>query len=110
MTTALPADVYDALELSAYAFGGIGQPQVFLRDLHGVITAPVCIIGHCKFVQGHDTFAGPVFDALCTALVGFLGSLSDAAVREINRRHGQPLSERVNFREWCAELHIVRGA
>jgi hypothetical protein len=106
----LPASMYDALELSALAFGGIGQPAVFDDD-----HCPVCIYGHAAFVAndknaavGDFDYSNPIVRALNTA--GIRGSVeSDQAVRDINRRLGRPLTDRVPFSLWCAELGVVRG-
>lgn len=99
----LPADVYDALELTALAYDGIGQPDEF--DSSG---APVCILGHAAFAGG-DIYDSPLAESLRKAFAWIPGANSDEAVERINERRGKPPQERVPFSEWCKELDVVRG-
>lgn len=112
----LPADVYDALAASAEMYGGIGYGVVSTRQNAGV---PVCILGHCRVVDGQpprpDANDGAATKAVVAALTSagiwiMAGEKSDAAVKAINRRNGTPLSVRVSFAEWCAELGVERGS
>lgn len=94
----LPADAYDAMELSAMAFGGIGLGRVW--DSHH---RPVCAYGHAAFACDVDNVSNPIFDALRGA--GIDSIESDKVVR---RLAGSPTA-RVPFTDWCAELGVVRG-
>lgn len=100
----LPADVYDALELSALAYGGIGAGSwsQWGGDMAG---APYCAFGHA----GHlDAFGcHTVAEALADARIGVC--TNDNAVIRINTRAGMPGMNRVSFEDWCAELGVVRG-
>lgn len=105
----LPADAYDALELSALAFGGIGAGKFTsdgVGDGDGPTDIPVCAIGHAQACDARP--AGPTRIALWCANV--LASDSDRAVRAINKRLGKPSEARVAFEEWCRKLNVVRGA
>lgn len=104
----LPADVYDALELSALAFGGIGAPQVWERTNNDV---PCCIWGHSAFATGHEysfNDKSPVRKALNRVRIDGADD-SDPAVYAINDRRRRPRDSRVSFAAWCAELGVVRG-
>jgi hypothetical protein len=108
-TRVLPADVYDALELSALAYGGIGQPEIHRGE------APCCLYGHLAEVSGTDSIweLRPEIDEALTRpeLYGYVdGDTSDIAVRKINRSLGKPVESRVSFKQWCKELGVVRGA
>jgi hypothetical protein len=99
----LPADVYDFLELSAEAFGGIGCGS-FTRN-----GRPCCIYGHAGMNApnlGDRTELSPVRSVLFRARI--LAWESDDAVRAVSdRTPGRP--RRVTFAEWCEELGVVRG-
>lgn len=110
----LPADVFDALELSALAFGGIGA-GAWYEDTTGERyvgwrddRVPFCAIGHAEFVD-----AGVAVAAL--KAVGIDIGLNDISVQAINlRKNPRPersldLQKRVPFRDWCSELGVVRG-
>jgi hypothetical protein len=95
----IPADVYDYLELSAEAAGGVGGWA--FRDDQGV---PVCIWGHAG-----DANASEVVDALSGTGISFV--TNDDAVAEINAKIGvERHSARVPFALWAEELGVVRGA
>jgi hypothetical protein len=106
----LEADVYDTLELSAYAFGGIGA------DDYGTDTdtstpilalangAPMCAVGHAAFTA----LPGDWWNLLPGGTI----TRNDAAVEAINVRKGKvgdDRYDRVTFAEWAKELNIVRG-
>lgn len=106
----LPADVYDALEMSAEAFGGVGAFTPFSYDYE----VPQCIIGHAAFLDGktspNNDLDGEVMMALLCAF-GFerpvsVGYENDGAIEgKISRDNDW----RVPFAVWCAELGVVRG-
>lgn len=103
----LPADVYDALELSALAFGGIGAGEygVGLRSgpSYPVLTGealPVCATGHAIWCDIEGAY---------TILGNFTIRDSDNAVRRINRRRHRAPNTRVPFKAWCRALNVVRG-
>ena len=110
----LPADVYDALELSAWAFGGIGAKSMY--DAAGY---PLCLLGHIAFADTAPCFfdMGEMERSMRTALratdpsyaEGRLSALNDEAVHAINKRHGNAPNARVPFNKWAAELNVVRG-
>lgn len=106
----LPADVYDMLELSALAFGGIGGPDVWEGDGDDAFNCPVCIYGHAAFaVAASSIMDGPIYRAL--ERVDINGGIeSDGAVYRVNERKRRPRTSRIPFPEWCAELGVVRGA
>lgn len=109
MTTqrVLNKDVYDTLEFSALAFGGIGGGSMFDCDETGAVEVPFCAVGHLRFFSG-DT------DVEYVTTKGGAGAISvwenDAAVREINRRRRAFPGARVTFKQWCKELNVIRGA
>lgn len=104
----LPPDVYDALELSALAYGGIGAFTVGTEE-----KGPVCVLGHVRFLAGVPLASWtPSMNADYVALrnaVPVGPYENDAAVARINRRRDKPESRRVSFADWCAELGVVRG-
>lgn len=105
----LDADVYDALELSAMIYGGIGQPDLFSDIPEGPFTAPVCILGHCEWADPTPNWRGYVVNAVQDLFTDGAGFNSDNAVIAINRRRGRPEETRVPFAEWCHETGVVRG-
>lgn len=104
-----PADVFDTLEFSALAFGGIGAGRYFERERDSINRAsaldrPVCAIGHAHAVDPTREVEDTV------RRVNIHGDVSDAAVKAINARRGvTPRKSRVSFTDWCAELGVVRG-
>lgn len=91
----LPADVYDTLELSALAYGGIGG-----RDWTDRHDRPLCVMGHA--IEAAPDFRSeytPFYKALVRANIHL--ATNDAAV---------PSRRRVSFREWCRRLNVVRGS
>lgn len=107
----LPADEFDALELSVMAFKGVGQPNVFTdisRFGAGPSTgSPVCILGHAAYLTDTDSPWNSIGNALYK--IGIRGSTSDAAVRAINARKRVSQYARVSWKEYTHELNIVRG-
>jgi hypothetical protein len=104
-TRTLPPDVYDALELSAEVYGGIGQPWLYDYNTPADLTgqhAPCCIYGHACHVGSVDIIG-------MLEKAGATGQGSDRAVRAINRRKRRDEHARVSFADWCAELNVVRG-
>ena len=95
----LPADIYDALELSAEAYGGIGACRE--RDwLSG--GTPYCVMGHAR--ELHLSVYGEL-----QAVLGGPRPMNDMAVVAINRAAGRPARDRVPFQVWAEKLHVVRG-
>lgn len=115
MKRILPADVFDALELGAEAFGGIGGGSYYEPNKtdYGVdFNRPMCAIGMARFVEGQDGWNHSVEPGLETTLraAGINGFESDVAVATVNRRlRAASDVARVPFSDWCAELGIVRG-
>lgn len=104
----LPADVFDAMEFSALAFGGIGPFSVM------TLRRPCCAYGHAAFVC--DVIPVASCDAKTTdagvalASAGITVVINDRAVLAINERAGRPMKRRVSFADWCAELGVERGS
>lgn len=99
----LPADVYDALELSALVYGGIGAR--YFWDESGPSRSPCCIYGHAHAL-GDNVRADEIFDAFHAT--GVSTSASDNAVWVINDRRGTR-NQRISFEDWCAEMGVRRG-
>lgn len=104
----LPADIYDTLELSAEAYGGIGRGEYFETLLSSADPAPVCIVGHAV-ISGIERRVGDAQRVLLDAY-GIDILANDRAVERINRRRRLGEFERVPFPDWCAELGVERGA
>lgn len=99
----LPAHVFDTLELSALAYGGIGAEKA--SDVWGV---PLCVAGHA-----YDAGMVPEGQLGAVTFLSWYGLSvreSDAAVWAINRRRRRVPGARVPFAGWCAELGVERGA
>ncbi len=108
MRRVLPAVVYDTLELSALAWDGIGQPNVW-NTPGDHDNGPCCIAGHAAYATSHDTaWLSPISDALLRAGIGGISD-SDPAVRAVNKRLGRNPESRVTFAQWTNELGVVRG-
>lgn len=123
----LPADVYDALELSALIHGGVGSCHL-AND--GV---PHCIIGHAMFLDGYDPTTqnedhiredAPITAALVQAFprLGIENAYYDDSylvkVRAVEAANDNavcsiPLTDieqqKVTWRRWCKQLNVVRG-
>lgn len=116
MTTAgkrvLPADVYDFLELSALAEGGISAGK-FTRFDGRDLAHCGCIHGHAGQALADDlelpcAEADEAREALLAAGIDF--PENDEAVRAINCRKGIPFADDpVTWREFVTELNVVRG-
>lgn len=108
----LPADVYDTIELVAYAYGGIGRgffaltaegEHVYGDDPRAAY--PVC-------ARGMEQFAGIPHGKRGTR-TGWNGAVAhdnDYAVKRINWRRRRSPGTRVPFSLWCKELNVVRGS
>lgn len=104
----LPADVYDALEFSALAFGGIGAGSYWGECRGEEIDKPMCAIGHRWAIapgEGEDSVTWAAFVS-----ADIEEYVNDAAVRAINARLGKPQDSRVTFEQWCKELNVIRGS
>lgn len=111
----LPADIYDTLEFSALAFGGIGAGPIFTYGPRAE-PCPVCAHGHLQLADGSDaqTAMNRWLDdeGVSATLIkaDIWGRDSDLAVEGINlRRDRRNIQARVTFEEWCAALDVVRG-
>jgi hypothetical protein len=104
-TITLPADIFDALELSAYAHGGIGAGLVSVGD------APFCLIGHVKEVlDAESSYYGAGYLTLVALQDrGLDYRVNDHIVHNINARKRRPHHTRVTWRQYIAEGNIVRG-
>lgn len=91
----LPADVYDAFELSAFAHGGIGGGKAFDYLGH-----PVCILGHRDHICGSLPGRNAVDRALESAGLGI----------DLNDEHTPLDGSRISWAEYCRRLNIVRGS
>lgn len=105
----IPADIFDALEFSALAFGGIGaglyNEYVFDADGERVPVAPYCIVGHTAAICGSTLTVSPtVYDRLQPSERD-----NDAAVRRINKRLGRKLNTRVRWEEYVQEVGWERA-
>lgn len=113
----LPADVYDTLELSALAFGGIGAGDfwdgVAIDDAKN--RAPCCVFGHAAFSEDpptgiyHTYFPPSTEVSIAMDESGLTVDTNDAAVQAINGRKAALWDARVSFDEWCRELGVTRG-
>jgi len=104
----LPADVYDTIEFSALAFGGIGGS--FLLEGVGDDAVPYCAWGHAIRAEVPDIDTMPnLFKRACEFFPLSIAD-NDSAVQRINARKGvRERNARVTFAEWAKELNIVRG-
>jgi hypothetical protein len=93
----MPADVYDTLEFSALAFGGIGKAVWYEWDEMRNKVAPVCPLGHL-------CFAGAVEDEMPKRAFGLSLRRNDWALDDV-----WP-GQRIHFDEWCRRLNVVRGS
>lgn len=112
----LQKDVYDALELSALVYGGIGKGSYAEPEMEGVRGAPVCAIGHARELDGHYpswlSEENVVVVALAEAFGGYGNAIaeSDDAVRLELTRPQYLGQTRIPFERWCELLDVVRGA
>lgn len=95
----LPADVYDTLEFSALAFGGIGKDSyyVFAAD-RATILGPCCAAGHLAFARGDDA---DYWAHMLLQEHDCGPDENDGAIRDSE--------DRISFPEWCRRLNVVRG-
>jgi hypothetical protein len=99
----LPADVYDTLEFSALAFGGVGGVIYFDYDaLDRSARSPRCIHGHASAATNPESDYFCTDNPISSALVrvGIFSQENDAAVG---------LANRISFKTWCRRLGVVRG-
>jgi len=109
----LPAIVFDFMELSAEAFGGIGGGSYGNYGYLDGAAAPTCAIGIARVAKTPENaevfayFPEPE-SALRAALID--ESANDNAVARVNKRRGVPRSgARIPFALWAAALNVVRG-
>lgn len=112
----LPADVYDTLEFSSLAFGGIGGGYLTEEQRRGeydsspASATPFCVIGHAGVATQASYWFNPITEALNKAFLSIPAVENNLAVKKINeRRHAKDDRARVTFRQWCKELGVVRG-
>lgn len=114
----LPPDVYDSIELTALAFGGIGADWLF--DVGNEPSAspdaiPICVHGCAIFATddarmgafGTKWLSNDISQALFAAAID--ANENDRAVRDINFRLNRPETRPVTFKRWARELGVVRG-
>lgn len=106
----LDADLYDYLELSSLAEGGIGagsfylvngEPRNYRFVAPNAVVSPMCVYGHALIescVLSEDLRAA-----------GIESDDNDKSVRAINARRHRPCDERVPFALWAPEMGVVRG-
>lgn len=99
----LPGDLYDGLQLSALAFGGIGCGRFYDK-----LGDPCCVFGMANFGPELNHPGARLFEAgITTCEDSDTHRGNDTAVRAINIRKGANQGARVTFEEWCAELNVV---
>lgn len=111
----IPADIWDTLEFSALAFGGIGG-GLYFEDF--ALDCPRCIHGHTVAAIEADlnVYVDETTNPLARALLDAIGEdrniigENDTAVRAINARKGEPGYARVSWEEYTTEMGWVRGA
>lgn len=99
----IPADIWDTLELSALANGGVGRGSYC--DAYDV---PCCIVGHAwgtGMYRSDEIRLRRITEARGLGL----GVLNDEAVRIINERAGRDAYARVTFQEYVEEMGWERG-
>lgn len=102
-TRVLPADVYDTLELSAFAFGGVGCGWSTDEG-----DDPLCIIGHARHVDPGYEYCDEDNEfsvALMKAGVN-MGSNDDTLLHAGVARY----KERVSWERYCELMNIERAA
>lgn len=106
----LPADVYDTLELSALAYGGIGAQRFYDQDYP--VGEPYCAFGHAYFASGSTDSPYMTDNKITAALVkaGIYVADNDKAVRRYNTQLGRHPNARIPFDDWCRILNVRRGA
>ncbi len=122
----LPADIYDTLELSALAFGGIGGGKWLVSEYVGdnrasfadnlFETVPCCLEGHCDYATLAEYNGGSELNAEIEQLLyendgGPISPIvfNDTLVERINRARGKPDTARVTFKSYVKYGNIVRG-
>ena len=121
----LPADVYDALELSALVHGGIGAEYFIAEAVGDNPPPPLCVMGHAEFLDNAYMASAarvPVTRAVLAAFglneaqgygLGPIFSANDRAVRKLVHGNADvPVldsGKRVTWEQWCKETGVVRG-
>lgn len=105
----LPADIYDTLELSVLAFGGIGRSNWWDRGLVSPDddeAIPCCLHGHAQAsgIVPEGTYVAASLQAIEVDIYD-----NDLAVTRINDRKKVDRDERVSWSDFTRELNIVRG-
>ena len=117
----LAPEVFDTLELTALAFGGIGRGEWFARKTDTEPgddqNCPVCAHGIALFAEDVKVPQGSTYSdrqtqsaisrALSDAGIGIF--TNDDAVSRINDRLGRDGNARVTFEQWATQLNVVRG-
>lgn len=103
----LPADVYDALELSAIANGGIGRGDWATPQEDFSTAAPHCLFGHAEYAAGEPFMSGrgQIVDALKAA--GLNIGINDAVLYEHFGKSDR--RSKVSWDEYVKIFNIVRG-
>ena len=101
----LPADVYDFLELSALAFGGIGGGRYRMSSDP---VSPYCVLGHAgasSYDPDHE-----VLRAVRVALSRAFGDTAGGTTEVIGANDTVvPEGKRLSWSTYCRKLQIVRG-
>lgn len=112
----LPADVFDAIELEALVYGGIGAGLFFkeiIRDDGGLNEhVPYCVWGMQSDLEETSTIniINPITEvAIALRSVGIGTGTNDSAVTKVNARRHRPVLNRISFKSWAEELNVVRG-
>jgi hypothetical protein len=106
-TVVLPADVYDALELSCEVFGGIGAHALWDDDF-----APFCIAGQAMWLDCGGYHSGPILRVIEDACGGWgaMVNRNNDTIRQLThtdlRRY---TGKRVSWQKFAKAAHIVRG-
>lgn len=95
----LPADFFDAMELSALAYGGIGAGRWYSFKA-GKPVAPLCAFGHARdlHVDGESALRNASLDELT----------NDMCVLAVSS-HKRTRNGRIGFPDWCRWLNVHRG-
>lgn len=111
----LPANVFDALKVSAERHGGVGGGEFYTDEsLKNPRGTPCCIFGHASACGGNEWHALAVAGIAAASTWAENApdtyiAINDEAVAAINDRKGvKNPTTRVTFAEWCAELNVVR--
>ena len=111
----IDADLYDALELSAYVHGGIGWGYMYSlqeRKIQGRFLyiqriyspVPCCIVGHRNFVMGPETFSG----SFHSITEDFWYTDNDAGLKWYLEKKKLKLNTKVDWETYCEIFNIKR--